>query len=66
MKFAEDSDFFMRLTERNYRVALCDVDALIYRRHGSNATNDRTGAENGALQLMRRRRARSRQETGTR
>jgi len=67
MKFAEDSDYFMRLMERNYRVALCDVDALIYRRHGSNATNDRAGAEDGAMQLMRRRRVRlSRRETGTR
>lgn len=58
MRFCEDTDYFMRLTERNYRVVLCDVDALIYRRHSTNATCDVAGSEDGVMQLIRRRRKR--------
>jgi glycosyltransferase involved in cell wall biosynthesis len=58
MQFCEDADYFLRLLERNYRVVLCDVDALIYRRHGKNATCDVVGAEHGIMQLIRRRRIR--------
>ena len=58
MRFCEDSDYFMRLTERNYHVVLCDIDALIYRRHSTNATCDVAGAEDGVMQLIRRRRKR--------
>lgn len=58
MRFYEDTDYFLRLVECNYRVVLCDIDALIYRRHGNNATCDVLSAENGAMQMLRRRRAR--------
>lgn len=58
MLFGEDTDYLIRLTERNYRAVLCDVDALIYRRHGANATCNVTGAENGVMQLIRGRRIR--------
>ena len=58
MQFYEDTDYFLRLVECNYRVVLCDVDALIYRRHGNNATCDVLSAEDGAMQMLRRRRAR--------
>ena len=58
MRFYEDTDYFLRLVECNYRVVLCDVDALIYRRHGNNATCDVLSAEDGVMQMLRRRRAR--------
>lgn len=59
MRFSEDTDYFLRLTEHNYRVVLCNIDALIYRRHGTNATCDVAGSENGVMQLIRRRRIRT-------
>ena len=58
MRFCEDTDYFVRLTERNYRVVLCDVDALVYRRHSTNATCDVAGSKDGVMQLIRRRRVR--------
>jgi glycosyltransferase involved in cell wall biosynthesis len=59
MRFCEDSDYLLRLNERNYRVVLSDVDALIYRRHGNNATCDVKGMEEGAMKMIRRRRIRN-------
>lgn len=58
MRFAEDTDYFLRLLERNYRAVLCDVDALIYRRHGTNATCDVAASQVGVLQMLKRRRTR--------
>jgi glycosyltransferase involved in cell wall biosynthesis len=58
MRYCEDTDYFMRLMEINYRTTLCDIDALIYRRHSSNATCDVAGSEDGMMQLIRRRRVR--------
>jgi glycosyltransferase involved in cell wall biosynthesis len=65
MRFCEDTDYFVRLSERNYRVALCDVDTLIYRRHSTNATCDESGAQDGVMQLIRRRRIRMSQRDGS-
>jgi hypothetical protein len=59
MPFCEDTDYLVRLTERNYRVMLCAVDTLIYRRHNTNATCDVAGARDGLMQLIKRRRARN-------
>jgi glycosyltransferase involved in cell wall biosynthesis len=58
MRFFEDTDYFLRLVECDYRVVLCDIDALIYRRHSANATCDLVGSEDGVMQMLRRRRAR--------
>jgi glycosyltransferase involved in cell wall biosynthesis len=58
MRFSEDTDYLLRLKEHGYRAALCDVDALIYRRHSTNATCDLAGAQDGVMQLIRRRRIR--------
>ncbi len=67
MRFCEDTDYLMRLLEHNYRMLLCDVDALIYRRHTTNATCDVAGSKDGVMQLIRRRRIRmSRQREGGR
>jgi glycosyltransferase involved in cell wall biosynthesis len=59
MRFCEDTDYFLRLVEKNYRVMLCDIDALIYRRHANNATCDIAGSEDGVMKLIRRRRMRT-------
>jgi glycosyltransferase involved in cell wall biosynthesis len=59
MPFGEDTDYLIRLIERKSRAVLCDADALIYRRHGSNATCNTTAAEDGVMQLIRRRRIRT-------
>jgi glycosyltransferase involved in cell wall biosynthesis len=58
MRFCEDTDYFLRLKERDYRAVLCDVDALVYRRHRTNATCDVKGSEDGVMQLIKRRRIR--------
>jgi glycosyltransferase involved in cell wall biosynthesis len=58
MRFCEDTDYYLRLKEHNPRTILCDVDALIYRRHNTNATCDVAGAEDGVMQLILRRRMR--------
>jgi glycosyltransferase involved in cell wall biosynthesis len=58
MRFAEDIDYFVRMSEHNYRVVLSDTDALIYRRHSTNATCNEAGAKDGIMQVIRRRRIR--------
>jgi glycosyltransferase involved in cell wall biosynthesis len=40
MRFAEDSDYQIRLREAGLKFGLCDIDSLIYRRHLTNSTND--------------------------
>ena len=65
MPFCEDTDYFVRLVECNYSVVSCEIDALIYRRHSTNATCDVQGSEHGVIELIRRRRARlSSRKTG--
>jgi glycosyltransferase involved in cell wall biosynthesis len=58
LRFGEDTDYFVRLTELNYRFTLCEVDTLLYRRHRSNATCDVPAVRMGIVELIRRRRAR--------
>jgi glycosyltransferase involved in cell wall biosynthesis len=58
LRFGEDTDYFVRLTELNYRFTLCEVDTLLYRRHRSNATCDIPAVRMGIVDLIRRRRAR--------
>ena len=58
MRFWEDSDYFLRLVERDYSTILCDVDALIYRRHEANATCDVAASREDMLKMIRRRRVR--------
>ena len=60
MQHAEDVDFYNRLDEAGMRVELIDVDALIYRRHGTNATNDQSSVKRGFLKMLRRKLARAR------
>lgn len=39
LRFGEDVEYYWRLVRAGMRPVFCDVDGLIYRRHGSNATN---------------------------
>jgi glycosyltransferase involved in cell wall biosynthesis len=60
MRFGEDSDYCMRLLEAGIRTELCDVDGLVHRRHGSNATNDTQAIRAGMFDALRRKTARAR------
>lgn len=59
MRFGEDTDYFLRLVEHGYRPVLCDIDALVYRRHNTNATCDVASSEDGVMEVIRRRRLRN-------
>ena len=50
----EDNDFYLRLVETGMRPQICDVDALFYRRHSSNITNDSHSRIDIMLDLVRR------------
>jgi GT2 family glycosyltransferase len=64
MRFCEDTDYLLRLLERDYRVVLCEVDSFLYRRHSTNVTCDESGSQDGVMQLIRRRRVRMSQRDG--
>jgi glycosyltransferase involved in cell wall biosynthesis len=55
MRFAEDSDYILRLVEAGSRMRSCDTDTLIYRRHSTNSTSDRAAAHKGQVQFFHRR-----------
>jgi len=59
MRLCEDTDYFLRLVEHGYRAVSCDVDALIYRRHSTNATINVAASEDGIMETIRRRHRRS-------
>jgi GT2 family glycosyltransferase len=61
MHHCEDTDYFLRMVEHSYRFKLCDIDTLIYRRHGSNTTRNTAAMQAGLLELVRRRRLRNAQ-----
>jgi glycosyltransferase involved in cell wall biosynthesis len=50
----EDLDYFNRLSATGIRFALCDVDALVHRRHRTNATNDQRAMREMHFALIRR------------
>ncbi len=57
--FGEDVDYFCRLQEIGMRIALCDVDGLIYRRHATNCTDDQLAVQNSVFDVIRRKIARA-------
>jgi glycosyltransferase involved in cell wall biosynthesis len=61
LRFGEDLDYFNRLQEKGIRFALCDVDAMIYRRHATNITNDQRRMKSMIFDLIRPRMVRARQ-----
>jgi glycosyltransferase involved in cell wall biosynthesis len=60
MRYSEDLDFHVRLLEAGLEIAYCEVDSLVYRRHGGNATNASPAQERQMLDLVARKLARSR------
>jgi glycosyltransferase involved in cell wall biosynthesis len=60
MHFGEDVDFSLRLEEAGLRIALCDVSALIYRRHTTNSTERADQIVDSMLDVISRRIARRR------
>jgi glycosyltransferase involved in cell wall biosynthesis len=65
MCFAEDVDYSIRLIEAGLRSELCDIECLVYRRHGSNVTNDQQGIREGLYKMIRRKLARAQRHTIT-
>ena len=61
LRFGEDLDYFNRLQKAGIRFALCDVDAMIYRRHANNLTNDQQRMKSMIFDLIRRRMGQTRQ-----
>lgn len=59
LHFGEDMDYFFRLREIGMRIALCDVDGLIYRRHATNCTNDQLAVQSSVFDVIRRKKARA-------
>lgn len=58
----EDNDYYLRLVEAGFRPKACDVDALWYRRHASNLTNEAPDKTRIMMDLVRRKMARRRVE----
>jgi glycosyltransferase involved in cell wall biosynthesis len=60
MAHGEDVDFVRRLKECGMQIELMDIDSLVYRRHATNATNDRGALRGGVFDALRRKLARAR------
>ena len=62
MRFGEDVDYNLRLLQAGMHIGLCETDALVYRRHHSNMTNDRKALSQGFVEILRRKLERERRE----
>jgi glycosyltransferase involved in cell wall biosynthesis len=60
MSMGEDTDFNMRLKKAGARFVWYEADALVYRRHAGNTTNDARAVRNSVFDLLRRRSATAR------
>jgi hypothetical protein len=58
LRFGEDVDYFLRLQETGAQILLCETDALIYRRHALNCTNDQLAVQVAIFDIIKRRKAR--------
>jgi glycosyltransferase involved in cell wall biosynthesis len=66
MRFGEDVDYNLRLLNAGMQIGLCEADALVYRRHDSNMTNDRQGFRQGFVDILRRKLERERRDLTSR
>jgi glycosyltransferase involved in cell wall biosynthesis len=57
LRFGEDLDYFNRLQQMGIRFALCDVDAMIYRRHATNLSNNEQAMRNMVFDFIKRKMA---------
>jgi glycosyltransferase involved in cell wall biosynthesis len=60
MRFGEDLNYYVRLAECGMVLITCDHDALVYRRHGGNATNAAPPGNTVLLDIFARKLARRR------
>ncbi len=60
LQFGEDSDFLMRARAAALRIAECEQEVLIYRRHPGNMTNDCPSAKQAWFEVARAAMARRR------
>ena len=60
MRYGEDNDYVVRLQEFGMRALLCDVDAVVYRQHATNASRDHVAAHGGMMEVIRRKIVRAR------
>jgi glycosyltransferase involved in cell wall biosynthesis len=60
MYVREDCDFFLRFCEAGLLALKCDVDGVIFRRHGSNVSNDEQRIAVAITEVIRRKLARAR------
>ena len=60
MRYGEDADYVARLEEFGMRALLCDVDAVVYRQHATNASRDHVAVHDGMMEVIRRRIVRAR------
>ncbi|AMN39832.1 glycosyltransferase family 2 protein [Rhodoplanes sp. Z2-YC6860] len=65
MLLSEDVDFVNKLKECGMQIELMDIDSLIYRRHATNITNDKTAAQRSLFDAVRRKLARARARTAS-
>jgi glycosyltransferase involved in cell wall biosynthesis len=65
MFYAEDIDFINKLKESGMQVELMDIDGLVYRRHGTNVTNNKKAIQKDFIEAVRRKLARARTHTAS-
>ena len=63
MRFGEDLNYYVRLAECGLSLITCDHDALVYRRHGGNASNAAPPGNTVLLDIFARKLARRRGST---
>lgn len=59
LRIGEDIDLHHRLTEAGVIAIRCECEALIYRMHGSNVTNDDAAVRQALIEVARRRLSRA-------
>jgi glycosyltransferase involved in cell wall biosynthesis len=65
VSLGEDTDFSLRLMEAGMRWRICDVDAISYRRHGRNVSNDHANLRAAQFNVLARKIARARARKAT-
>jgi glycosyltransferase involved in cell wall biosynthesis len=60
MRFGEDFNYYVRLSEAGMKLTTCEQDSLTYRRHGRNATNSAPAGNKVLMNILARKLARAR------
>jgi len=59
LHIGEDTDLSLRLMEAGMRWSVCDIDAVSYRRHGANVSNDAAAVRAAQVEVIARKLARA-------